>query len=64
MKLLISTRMFAATLAAASLSMAHAQTTTQEFKPEVGQAGKDVIWVPTPEALVEKMLTMAKVTPK
>jgi SAM-dependent methyltransferase len=32
------------------------------FKPEVGQPGKDVVWVPTPEALVEKMLDMAKVT--
>jgi precorrin-6B methylase 2 len=34
------------------------------FEPEVGQAGKDVVWVPTPQALVEKMLDMAKVTPK
>jgi len=37
---------------------------TQEFKPEVGQDGKDVIWVPTPQGLVDKMLDMAKVTPK
>jgi len=36
---------------------------TQEFKPEVGQDGKDVIWVPTPQGLVDKMLDMAKVTP-
>src|SRR5215203_535594 len=34
------------------------------FKPTVGQAGKDVVWVPTPAALVEKMLDMAKVTPQ
>jgi Methyltransferase domain len=33
-----------------------------EYQPEVGQAGKDVIWVPTPEALIDKMLAMAKVT--
>ena len=33
------------------------------FKPEVGQHGKDVVWVPTPQALVDKMLDMAKVTP-
>jgi SAM-dependent methyltransferase len=33
-----------------------------EFQPEVGQAGKDVIWVPTCQALVDKMLDMAKVT--
>jgi SAM-dependent methyltransferase len=36
----------------------------EEYKPKVGQEGKDVIWVPTPEALVEKMLDVAKVTPK
>jgi len=34
------------------------------FVPQVGQAGKDVVWVPTPQALVEKMLDMAKVTPQ
>jgi SAM-dependent methyltransferase len=34
------------------------------FEPVVGQAGKDVVWVPTPFATVEKMLDMAKVTPK
>jgi len=32
------------------------------FEPTVGQAGKDVVWVPTPEALVERMLDMARVT--
>ena len=42
---------------------AQAQPASQEFKPEVGQEGKDVIWVPTPQELVEKMLDMAKVTP-
>jgi precorrin-6B methylase 2 len=35
----------------------------QEFEPTVGQSGKDVIWVPTPDDLVEAMLDMAKVTP-
>ncbi len=34
------------------------------FQPQVGQPGKDVVWVPTPQALVDKMLEMAKVTPK
>jgi SAM-dependent methyltransferase len=33
-------------------------------EPYVGQPGKDVVWVPTPEELVEKMLDMAKVTPE
>ena len=36
----------------------------QQFQPQVGQAGKDVVWVPTPQVLVEKMLDMAKVTPQ
>src|SRR5687767_5701333 len=35
-----------------------------EFEPYSGQPGKDVIWVPTPHVLVEKMLDMAKVTPQ
>jgi len=33
------------------------------FKPRVGQEGKDVIWVPTPDTLVERMLQMAMVGP-
>jgi precorrin-6B methylase 2 len=33
------------------------------YEPQVGQAGKDVVWVPTPDALVDQMLEMAKVTP-
>ncbi len=32
------------------------------YKPTVGQSGKDVVWVPTPDELVRRMLTMAKVT--
>ncbi|HWL03802.1 MAG TPA: class I SAM-dependent methyltransferase [Xanthobacteraceae bacterium] len=35
---------------------------SEEFKPQVGQRGKDVIWVPTPQALVDRMLDMARVT--
>jgi hypothetical protein len=37
-------------------------TVAQEYEPSVGQAGKDVIWVPTPDALVSAMLDMAEVT--
>jgi SAM-dependent methyltransferase len=48
-----------------STAWAQAPAPAQEpFKPTVGQAGKDVVWVPTPAALVEKMLDMAKVTPQ
>lgn len=39
------------------------QPAASTFKPSVGQGGKDVIWVPTPQALVDKMLDMAAVTP-
>jgi len=35
----------------------------QAYEPSVGQEGKDVVWVPTPQAVVDKMLDMAKVTP-
>ena len=48
--------------AAVSSGLAQAQPAREPFEPQVGQAGKDVIWVPTPQALVEKMLDMAKVT--
>lgn len=34
-----------------------------KFQPEIGQAGKDVIWVPTPDSLVKAMLTVAEVKP-
>jgi precorrin-6B methylase 2 len=36
----------------------------EEYTPQVGQPGKDVVWVPTPQSLVDKMLDMAKVTTK
>jgi hypothetical protein len=39
------------------------QPQQKPFEPVVGQAGKNVVWVPTPQALVNKMLDMAKVTP-
>jgi SAM-dependent methyltransferase len=43
---------------------AQAQKAQKDFVPQVGQAGKDVIWVPTPDAVVKRMLEMAKVGPK
>ena len=52
---------------ALSSSGAWAQPPAQQkpvFEPVVGQAGKDVVWVPTPPELVEKMLDMAQVTPQ
>lgn len=37
---------------------------TTPYEPKVGQPGKDVVWVPSPETTVEKMLDVAKVTPE
>jgi SAM-dependent methyltransferase len=41
-----------------------AQQANQTFTPTVGQEGKDVVWVPTPPVLVEKMLDMVNLTPQ
>lgn len=35
-----------------------------EFQPYSGQPGKDVVWVPTPESVVNKMLDLARLTPQ
>lgn len=35
---------------------------SQTYTPESGQAGKDVVWVPTPQALVDRMLEMGEIT--
>jgi precorrin-6B methylase 2 len=44
-------------------AFAQATATQQKtYEPKVGQAGKDVVWVPTPQELVNKMLDLAKVT--
>ena len=38
------------------------QSGSKDFTPTVGQPGKDVVWVPTPDEVVERMLRMAQVT--
>jgi SAM-dependent methyltransferase len=38
------------------------QPRQQTYVPEVGQEGKDVIWVPSPPEVIERMLDVAKVT--
>jgi hypothetical protein len=58
-------RLIAFLACALFLGAAGAAAPSQEAdEPFVGQPGKDVIWVPTPPTLVEKMLDMAKVTPQ
>jgi hypothetical protein len=37
-----------------------AQGTQKPFEPRVSQPGKDVVWVPTPQATVDAMLNLAK----
>ena len=47
-----------------NLAFASTATPSAEYKPMVGQEGKDVIWVPTPKGLIDKMLEAAKVSDK
>jgi hypothetical protein len=50
--------------ASSALALGQAQPKQPAFEPQVGQEGKDVVWVPTPQPVVDKMLDMAKVTSK
>jgi len=52
----------AATLAAFLICLPAAAQKDKDYEPHVGQAGKDVIWVPTPDEVVDRMLRMAQVT--
>jgi hypothetical protein len=49
-------------LACAPAPAQQTQAPPKPFEPSVGQEGKDVVWVPTPDALVNKMLDMANTT--
>lgn len=51
---------YATTLA--TTNTAAPQAAAADYKPVQGQAGKDVIWIPTPEGLIDKMLSTAKVS--
>src|SRR4030043_1111214 len=57
----ISFMFFLSIIITGGLALAESE---EVYTPEVGQAGKDVVWVPTPQPLVDKMLDMAKVTPQ
>ncbi len=41
-----------------------ASQATRPYRPSIGQAGKDVVWVPTPPPLLDTMLSLARVTPE
>lgn len=64
-KSLINRGILAVTLTIIALTALNAQNNKSGngFVPEVGQQGKDVVWVPTPQELVDKMLEIAGVTP-
>jgi hypothetical protein len=62
LSLISRTAMVSFVSAVLATNVALAQPAQKPFEPTVGQDGKDVIWVPTPQALVDKMLDMAKVT--
>ena len=57
----ISSGVAAVMLAGVALS-AQTAATQKPFEPRVGQPGKDVVWVPTPQATVDAMLNLAKLT--
>jgi SAM-dependent methyltransferase len=58
-------RFLIAILFAVSTPLAFAQAQkapATDYQPSVGQEGKDVVWVPTPQVVVNKMLELAKLT--
>jgi hypothetical protein len=57
----ISGGVAAVVVAGVALS-AQTATTQKPFEPKVGQPGKDVVWVPTPQVTVDAMLNLAKLT--
>lgn len=65
-RFLVGATFIAATLAASPLFAQSAEATKlgdEKYEPRVGQSGKDVIWVPTNDAVAEAMLKVAKVKP-
>ena len=53
---------FTATLLSAALWALPTLAAAADYQPQPFQQGKDVIWLPTPDGLVTKMLDLAKVT--
>ncbi|WP_353237159.1 class I SAM-dependent methyltransferase [Limnohabitans sp.] len=52
----------ASTTATPATNTTSPKPATTAYEPVRGQAGKDVIWIPTPPGLIDKMLSTAKVT--
>jgi len=51
----------AAAFAASTVLASAATGALEDYRPEVGQPGKDVIWVPTPERAVDRMIALARI---
>ncbi|MDY0067800.1 MAG: class I SAM-dependent methyltransferase [Steroidobacteraceae bacterium] len=61
---LLSCALLAAFAVAAQACAVDRAQCEDRYRPQTGQAGKDVVWVPTSDALVNRMLKMAAVTPQ
>jgi hypothetical protein len=59
----LSVRILAGSFVSAAIAFHATAQPVPAFEPKVGQRGKDVVWVPTNQKLVDRMLDMAKVTP-
>jgi len=57
-------RLFRVALATGLAGVAASGAAAADYEPEPYQSGKDVVWVPTSEALVNRMLDMVKLTPE
>ena len=53
----------AACMAAALAACSQPQARPEAYEPQQGQDGKDVVWVPTPDDMVQKMLDVAQLAP-
>ncbi len=65
-RVLVSATCVAVMLAANPVFAQSAESTKlgdEKYEPRVGQSGKDVIWVPTNDAVADAMLKVAKVKP-
>lgn len=49
-------------IALTAVNLASAALASEDYQPQSGQEGKDVVWVPSPQALVDRMLDLANVT--
>lgn len=54
---------FASVMALSSTGCSHSTPVVEAYQPTIAQEGKDVVWIPTPTDLAERLLKAAKVTP-